>query len=86
VQYVTGSPLTIAKHATATVTAVCPAGKNVIGGGFATSVPSGGNANPGLMQIFSSAAGGATSWSVSAYNDATGALILTAYAICAFVQ
>ena len=78
--------MTLAKHATGTVTAVCPAGKSLIGGGFTTAAPGGSNDNPGLMRVFSSASSNPTTWSVSAYNDANGNLILTAYAVCAFAQ
>ena len=65
---------------------MCPAGKSVIGGGFTAAAPSGSNDNPAEMRVFNSASLNATTWSVSAYNDANGNLILTAYAICAFVQ
>jgi hypothetical protein len=86
VQYVTGSPLTLAKHVAGTATAVCPAGKSIIGGGFTSTAPSGSNDDPGLMRVYSSAVSNPTTWSVSALNDASGNLILTAYAICAYVQ
>lgn len=85
-QYLTGTPLTLAKHATGTATAVCPAGKSVVGGGFTTTAPVGSNDNPGLLRVFSSAGSSPTTWSVSAYNEANGNLFLTAYAVCAFVQ
>jgi hypothetical protein len=65
---------------------MCPAGKSAIGGGFTTTAPVGSNDNPGLMRVFSSAGSNATTWSVSAYNDASGNLVLTAYAVCAFAQ
>jgi hypothetical protein len=89
-QYVTGIPLTLLKLATGTATATCPAGRNVIGGGYTTTVPSGSSAAQAFMQVFSSAYSGTTIWSVSGTNASVGNgnlnLVLTAYAICAIVQ
>jgi hypothetical protein len=45
-----------------------------------------GNDSPADVRVFSSAGSNPTTWSVSAYNDANGNLILTAYAVCAFAQ
>jgi hypothetical protein len=88
-QYVTGIPLTLLKQTTGTATAMCPAGLNIISGGFTTAVPAGSNATPSAMRVFNSFFSGVNGWSVSATNTASGnnaALSLTAYAICALVQ
>jgi hypothetical protein len=89
-QYIIGSPLTLLKLTTGTAIATCPSGRNVIAGGFTTTVPNGSSANPAFMQVFSSANSSPSVWSVSATNAAVGNgnlnLILMAYAICASVQ
>jgi hypothetical protein len=89
-QYITRPPLTLLKLTTGTAIAACPSGHNVIGGGFATTVPAGSSANPAFMQVFKSTNGGSTTWSVNATNAASGggnfSLTLTVYAICAIVQ
>ena len=89
-QYITGTPLTLLKLTTGTAIATCPSGRNVIGGGFTATVPSGSSANPAFIQVFNSVNSGSTTWSVSATNAALGSgnrsLTLTAYAICAMVQ
>jgi hypothetical protein len=89
-QYVTGAPLHLAKQTTGTTTATCPSGLKVIAGGYITTVPNASAADPGQMQVFSSANSGTTAWLVSATNNAAGSgnhkLILTAYAICAIAQ
>jgi hypothetical protein len=88
-QYITGNPLTLLKQATGTALAACPSGLKVISGGFMTTVPPGSNASPVALEVFNSVFSGVNGWSVSATNTANGnnaALILTAYAICAFVQ
>ena len=80
--------MTLSKQASGTAAAVCPAGLQVIGGGFNTTVPAGSTATPNLMQVFSSAPSGTTAWTVSATNgtNKTADLTITAYAICAVVQ
>jgi hypothetical protein len=88
-QYITGSPLTLARQATGTATATCPAGLRAISGGYATTVPTDSQADPSNIQIFSSIFSGTTGWSVSAKNSAqpnNASLVLTAHAICAVVQ
>ena len=88
-QYITGPPLTLPKQATGTATAVCPAGLNVISGGFTTTVPPGSNANANAMQVVNSVFSGLNTWSATATNTAfanNSPLVLTAYAVCAFVQ
>jgi hypothetical protein len=89
-QYITGIPLTLLKLTTGTATATCPTGRNVIGGGYTTTVPSGSFAAQAFMQVFSSANSGMTIWSVSGTNASVGngnlSLTLTSYAICAVVQ
>jgi hypothetical protein len=88
-QYVTGNPLTLSSQATGTAAAMCPAGLNVISGGYTTTVPNGSMANASDIRIFSSAFNGATGWSVSATNNARAqgaSLVVTAYAVCATVQ
>jgi hypothetical protein len=88
-QYITGSPLTLIKQTTGTATAACPAGLNIISGGYTTTVPVGSSANPSTMHVFSSVFAGLNSWSVTATNTTNSnnaALVLTAYAICALVQ
>jgi hypothetical protein len=89
-QHVTGSPVTISRGSSETVTATCPSGKTVIGGGFKTGVPPGSAARPEAMIVFSSAGDGTSGWSVSganttSRNDGNATLTLTAYAICAIV-
>ena len=89
VQYITGSPVTLGKNVTGTATATCPAGLQVISGGFTTTIPAGSVHSPGDMQVFSSVFSGMTGWSVTATNNNSsnsGSLTLTAYAVCAVVQ
>jgi hypothetical protein len=88
-QYITGSPLLLLKQATGTATATCPAGLNVISGGFTTSIPPGSSASTSAMQVISSLFSGSNAWSVTGTNTAnsnSATLRLTAFAVCAFVQ
>lgn len=88
-QYINGSSLTLLRQETGTATAICPAGLKVISGGYNTTVPTGSQADPFDIQIFSSMFSGLTGWSVRAKNGAhaeNASLVLTAYAICAVVQ
>ena len=88
-QYITGSPLLLLKQTTGTATATCPAGLNVISGGYTTTVPPGSSATPSVMQVFSSVFSGVNAWSVTGTNNAnsnSATLLLTAYAVCALVQ
>jgi hypothetical protein len=88
-QYIVGSPITLLKQTTGTATATCPAGLRVISGGYTTSVPTGSQADPFDIQVFSSVFSGITDWIVNAKNSAqpnNASLVLTAYAICAVVQ
>ena len=86
-EYVTGALVSIGSQTNGTATAVCPAGKRPIAGGYTTEVPTGSKSNASNMQVFSSAPAGPTSWSVSGFNTDNGKsekkdLTLTAYAIC----
>jgi hypothetical protein len=68
---------------------VCPSGLKIISGGFTTSIPLGSGADLSEMLVSSSVFAGLNSWSVTATNTSGGnnsALVLTAYAVCAFVQ
>lgn len=90
-EYVTGALVTIGSQTTGTATAVCPAGKRPIGGGYTTELPTGSKSSVANMQVFSSAPAGSASWSVSGFNTDNGKsekkdLALTAYAVCAVVQ
>jgi hypothetical protein len=88
-QYITGSPLLLLKQTTGTATAACPAGLNIISGGFTTTVPAGSSASPFAMRIFSSVFSGVNAWSVTGTNDSnpnSATLLLTAFAVCALVQ
>ena len=88
-QYITGNPLLLLKQTTGTATASCPAGLNVISGGFTTTVPAGSSASPFAMQVFSSVFGGVNAWSVTGANNSnsnSATLLLTAFAVCALVQ
>ncbi|MDT7807598.1 MAG: hypothetical protein QOJ70_1411 [Acidobacteriota bacterium] len=88
-QRISSSPVTLIKQMSGMATATCPAGLQVIAGGFTTTVPVGSNGDPSTMQVFSSIFSGINGWSVSAANGSkanNAALVLTAYAICAVVQ
>ena len=87
-QYITGIPLTLIKQETGTAIATCPAGLNVLSGGYNTTVPTGSQAEASDIQTFSSVFSGLTGWSASAKNNArlnSASLILTVYAICGIV-
>jgi hypothetical protein len=88
-QYITGSPFLLLKQATGISTATCPVGLNVISGGFTTTIPVGSSAETSAMQVISSVFNGSNAWSVTGTNTAnsnSATLLLTAFAVCAFVQ
>ena len=86
-QYITGSPVTVGVNQTETATATCPAGTQVISGGFRTTEPPGGGGNPAGMTVFNSFfAASNDGWRVRATNKSNGPLTLTAFAVCAVVQ
>ena len=78
---------------TLTASAPCTAGKNILFGGFTTSVPVGSSGTVDLIQVSSSTFDTSTmTWKVTATNMGNGNgnrnldLLLTPYAICGMVQ
>ena len=85
VSYVTGASVVIAPGGSATVTAFCPAGAKVTGGGFLSSVWTGDNPYGSLYSTDSGPRADGAGWQVYLYNSASAPdnARVNAYAVCA---